>query len=115
LSFFYTYGIDNLMMQACPFCGHHLQEALTDGLTNCAHCDRVFDSSEFNQLLAAAWQLRRQHWTLPQLEWHLKLDPALAILVYTFVHDHSYSHDEFSKLLKRLGVANKSYINYDEQ
>jgi hypothetical protein len=103
------------MMQACPFCGHHLQEALTDGLTNCAHCDRVFDSSEFNQLLAAAWQLRRQHWTLPQLEWHLKLDPALAILVYTFVHDHSYSHDEFSKLLKRLGVANKSYINYDEQ
>lgn len=88
---------------------------MTDGLTNCAHCERVFDSSELNQLLSAAWQVRRHHWTQSQLEWHTKLDPSLAILVYTFVHDHSYSHDEFTKLLKRLGVAHKSYIKYTDE
>lgn len=35
-----------------------------------------------------------------------------AILVSTFVGDHGYTHDEFQKLLKKLGVAQKAYINY---
>lgn len=102
------------MIQVCPHCGFELLHSLTDGLTNCSHCTQVFDSSDLNQLLAAAWQVRRQHLSLEQLKWHTKLDQDLSILVYTYVVEYGYSHEDFHKLLKRLGVAHKSYINYAE-
>lgn len=108
-------GIHSLMIQVCPHCGYQLQHILKDGLTNCVHCNQVFDSSDLNQLLSAAWHIRRQNWSLEQLKWHLKMDDALAILVYTFVADHGYTHEEFLKLLKKLGVAHKSYIKYDNE
>jgi len=100
------------MIQVCPFCGHELETALTDGLTHCAHCNQNLDSSDLNQLLAAGWQIRKHHYSLEQIKHIAKLNDDFAILVYTFVGEYGYSHDEFFKLLRKLGVAHKSYINF---
>jgi len=100
------------MIHVCPNCGHALHRELNDGLTHCSHCNQLFDSSDFNKLLSAAWQVRREHLTLEQVKWQLKLGDDLSILVYTFVNDYGYTHEEFIKLLKKLGVAHKAYIDY---
>lgn len=100
------------MIQVCPNCGHSLQRQLTDGMTHCGHCNQVFDSSDYNKLLSAAWQVRRENLSLEQMKWQLKMDEDLSILVHTFVHDCGYTHEEFCKLLKKLGVARKAYLDY---
>jgi hypothetical protein len=41
-------------------------------------------------------------------------DEDLAVLVYSFVNDHEYTHDEFIKALKKFGIAHKSYIDYSK-
>jgi uncharacterized membrane protein YvbJ len=102
------------MIQVCPNCGHTLQKQLNDGLTNCSHCNQIFDSSNYNRLLAAAWQTRKENLSLEQIKWQLKLGDDFSILVYTFVVEYEYSHDEFIHLLKKLGVANKAYIEFSE-
>ena len=99
------------MIQVCPNCGHELKLGLSDGLTHCSHCNQVFDSSDYNRLLAAAWQIRRENMSLEQLKWQLKLGDDFSILVHTFVNDHGYSHDDFIRLLKKLGVSNKAYLS----
>jgi len=101
------------MIHVCPFCGNELQAALTDGLTHCSHCGQIIDSSDLNQLLAAGWQVRKNHYSVEQIKHFAKLPDAFAVLVHTFVADCGYSHDEFFKFLRRLGVAHKSYINYE--
>ena len=110
--FFRWQCINKSMIQVCPNCGHSLQRELNDGLTHCTHCNQLFDSSDYNRLLSAAWQVRREHLSLEQIRWQLKLDNDLCILVNTYINDYGYSHDEFVKLLKKLGVANKAYLNY---
>lgn len=102
------------MLKNCPHCGCELQIELKDGLADCARCKRVFDSSDFNQLLAAAWQVRKNKTSVDQLQSQLNLDSDFSILVYTFVEEHCYGHEEFFALLKKLGVANKSYVKYSE-
>lgn len=94
-------------------CGQELGERLSDGLSHCLRCNHIFDSSDLNNLLAAGWQCRKNHYSLEQLKCNCKLDEEMAILVYTFVADNGYSHEEFLRLLRKLGVANKSYIKYD--
>lgn len=101
------------MIHVCPNCGYSLPHQLTDGLTHCCHCNQVFDSSDYNMLLSAAWQVRRENMNLEKMKWLLKLDEDLCIFVQTFVCDYGYTHEDFSKLLKKLGVANKSYIIHD--
>lgn len=101
------------MIHVCPFCGHELETALTDGLTHCAHCNHVVESSDLNQLLAAGWQTRKHHYSLEQIKHIVKLTDDYAILVYTYVSDYGYSQEEFFRLLKKLGVAHKSYIKYN--
>lgn len=102
------------MLKLCPHCGDHLQIELQDGLADCGRCKRVFDSSDFNQLLSAAWCVRRQKISLEQLQSELKLDQDLSILVYTYVEEHCYGHEEFLALLKKLGVSNKAYLKYSD-
>lgn len=109
---FYLFDIHISMLKFCPHCGNELQIELIDGLADCARCKRVFDSSDCNQLLSAAWQMRRQKLSLEQLQTELKLDNDFSILVYAFVEEHCYGHEEFLGLLKKLGVANKSYVKY---
>ena len=103
-----------VMIQVCPHCGFELPCELNDGLTHCSHCNQIFDSSDYNQLLAAAWLVRKKGFTVDQIKWYLKLPDELAILVYTFISDYGYSNQEFAKVLKRLGVAHKSYIQHSE-
>lgn len=100
------------MIYACPNCGHSLPRQLNDGLSHCNHCNRIFDSSDYNRLLSAAWMVRRDRMTMEQLMFHAHLPEDEAILVMTFVGDNCYSHEDFQKFLKKLGVAQKAYINY---
>ena len=101
------------MILACPHCGFDLHHELKDGLTQCSNCNQLVESSDFHKLLSASWLVRKNHFSLEQLKYHLKIDDEFAILAYTFVNEHSYSHQDFIALLKKLGVANKSYIKYE--
>lgn len=100
------------MIYVCPNCGHSLHRQLNDGLAHCSHCNRIFDSSDFNRLLAAAWLVRRENLDVEQTIFRTRLSEDEAILVCTFVGDHGYTHEEFIRVLKKLGVAHKSYIDY---
>lgn len=100
------------MIQVCPQCGHELVFELNDGLGQCNHCNQIFDSSDYNKLLSASWQVKKENLSLEKIKWQLKLDDDFAILVYTYIYEYNYSHDDFVKLLKKLGVSNKSYIKY---
>ena len=99
-------------MQVCPYCGQILHQVLKDGITNCLNCNQLFDSSDYNFILSAAWQVRKNNLSYERMKSELKLDEDFCILVQAFVGDYDYSHDEFVKVLKKLGVANKSYIDY---
>lgn len=79
-----------------------MQKELNDGISHCKHCNKVFDSNVFNEILSAAWQLKKQNFNLEQLEWQTKLDKDLLDFVYYFVYTLEYSHDELFKLLKKF-------------
>ena len=96
------------MIYLCPFCGNQLADALHDGVADCPHCHRVFDSSKYNQLLFGSWVMRKNPSVgLDQFKFMTKLEPADALFVHTFVGEHLYTHDEFQKYLKSLGVSTK--------
>jgi len=93
------------MIVTCPHCGSSIPDALNDGLAACCHCNRVFDSSLYNSLLSASWYVRNhQCYGVDQLISDTKLSEPEAILVYAFVGENGYSHDEFVKVLKQLGI-----------
>lgn len=97
------------MIYTCPHCGHAIPERLVDGLASCTHCNRVFDSSLHNRLLAASWLVRNNSYHgVDQLISDTKLPEHEAILVYSFVGENLYSHDEFQKVLKSLGIDRKA-------
>lgn len=94
------------MILVCPFCGTAIPEVLINGLASCTHCQRVFTSSTSNRLLAASWLVRKNKYHgINQLISDTKLSEHEAILVYSLVEDNCYSHDEFQKALKELGIT----------
>lgn len=96
------------MMYFCPFCGKKLERELRDGIADCSHCHRVFDSSKYHQLLSASHVLRHNLQVgLDKLKSMTKLSDGDALLVYTFVAENFYSHDDFQAYLKSLGVSSK--------
>ena len=95
------------MINVCPNCGHELPHELNDGLTHCLHCHHLIDSSDYNKLLAAAWQTRKENLSLEQVKWQTKLDEELSIFVYTFVQEYGYSIHEFMVVLNKFGVSKK--------
>jgi hypothetical protein len=96
------------MIHLCPFCGSQLGQPLRDGIADCSHCHRVFDSSKYNRLLSASWAIRHQpHIGIDQFRHLTKLSESDTLFVYTFVAENLYSHDEFQAYLKDLGVKNK--------
>jgi hypothetical protein len=98
-------SIHKVMMLTCPHCGSSIPEALNDGLAACCHCNRVFDSSLYNSLLSASWYVRKNRCHgVDQLISDTKLSESEAILVYAFVSENNYSHDEFQKALGQLGI-----------
>jgi hypothetical protein len=95
------------MIEYCPFCGHSLLRPLKDGIATCTHCSRVFDSCPFNRLLSAGWLMRKKGYdSVEELE-RAGIDPDEAILVNGFVGENGFSHEEFFKVLRKLGVSEK--------
>ena len=109
MSLFFLFECINIltMITVCPHCGFSLSRELIDGMTSCQHCNRIFESNCINRLLAGAWSLRRENTSFEQFKFDTKLNDYEAILIYAFIVDHGYSHDEFIKALKNLGVSNK--------
>lgn len=93
------------MIQHCPHCGTSLPQQLKSGLSHCSHCNQVFDTSDYNVLLAAAWQIRKGNFSFERLKWELKLDDEFLIFAFAFVADHGYNHDEFIRLLNRFNIS----------
>jgi Zn-finger protein len=85
----------------CPFCGHNLISRLHDGISNCVNCHRVFDTSQTNRILSAAWHVRRQHLTeIEDLKSNNCLSDQEIDLVLQYVIEKGYTHDEFLKIVK---------------
>lgn len=94
-----------VMILVCPHCGTGIPEGLSDGIASCLHCHRVFDSNLSNRLLSASWLVRKNKYHgVEELISDTKLAEHEAILVYSLVEDNSYSHDEFQKAIKELGI-----------
>lgn len=93
------------MISVCPNCGHVLSRALNDGFTICGNCNKIFDTSTFNRLSAAAWMLQREpHLDMNKLKHETKLSDEEIILTYAFFHAE-YSVQEFQKALKDFGIV----------
>jgi len=96
------------MINVCPFCGKFLAEALVSaGLTACLNCNKIIESSLYNRLLSAGWEVRKGNHDLSRLKFDQKLSEEEAILVLAFVLDHGFSHDDFQKALKKLGIKDQ--------
>ncbi len=97
--------IYKVMMTACPHCGFSI-DGLRDGIASCSHCNRVFDSSLSNRLLSTSWLIRQHKYHgIDQLMSDTKIPEHEAIMVYSFVGESGYSHDEFISVLKQLGIS----------
>ena len=93
------------MILVCPHCGTEIPEILKDGLASCINCHRIFESSITNRLLSASWLMRKNRYHgVDELISDTKLPEHEAIIVYSLVEDNSYSHDEFQKAIKELGI-----------
>ncbi len=86
-------------MNVFPVCGKKLTTTLLDGISRCSFCGLVFDSNVFNQLLSAAWQIRKHNLNEKQIKEKINLSSNLLRFVFYFVSVLGYSHDEFKLLL----------------
>ena len=87
-------------MEYCPFCGHLLEEILTDGISSCLNCHRVFDSSKKNRLLSAAWAIRRTVCEdISELKHFDYFSSEEIKVLYEYIIDKQYTHDEFLKVI----------------
>lgn len=84
----------------CPYCGHILEQPLLDGISTCSNCNRIFDSSDHNRILSAAWHARRTCVTLEDLERFDYLTGDQIKFIEDYVVDSGYTHDELLKFLK---------------
>lgn len=96
-------------MYLCPFCGTQLDRELRgDGIADCLHCHRIFNSSKYNELLSASWVLRKSPNTgMDKFLFLTKLSEQDGIFVYAFIAENLYSHDEFQSYLKTLKISEK--------
>lgn len=92
-------------MIMCPFCGHVLPNPLKDGVASCLNCSRLFDSTNFNRLLSAAWLVRKQNICDDERLIAYGFSPVESALIIKLVADMGYSHDELIKALDHLGIS----------
>jgi hypothetical protein len=105
LPLFVLMCIYKFVILVCPHCGTQIPEILQDGLASCTNCHRIFESNTFNRLLSASWLIRKNRYHgIDQLISDTKLAEHEAILVYSLVEDNSYSHEDFQKAIKELGI-----------
>lgn len=92
------------MITHCPFCGHTLPQSISNGISSCNNCWRVFDSSIYNRLLSASWVCRRHHVTSEERLVHqYGYSQEEAEFVIKYVVDECCGHEEFRKLLVEKG------------
>lgn len=90
------------MIFICPFCGSRLSKPLTDGITTCDHCDRIFDSSSKYKILSAAWWIRKNNiWDITAVSAAFELDQKESELVDELIINQELSHDEFIQIVKQ--------------
>lgn len=92
-------------MVCCPFCGFSIRPVL-HGISSCNNCKRVFDSCPFNRLLSAAWLVRRQR--IPSAEFLIHrfgFSQKEAELIFTYVAEKCFVHEEFIRILKELAIS----------
>ena len=90
------------MIRLCPFCGWKLIQPLCCGITTCNHCNRLFNSSEYNQVLSAAWMVRRWHIDdYLYLQTKFDFPQEICSLVRYYVIDLGYSHDDLVRVLDK--------------
>lgn len=89
------------MINYCPFCGHNLPTAIVHGITSCNNCRRVFDSSQFNKLLSAAWLVRKRNIDSEEYLIQFGYTKEESELLIKFVFEGCYSHEDFMALLKK--------------
>lgn len=86
-------------INVCPNCGKNLECQLISGISSCSNCEKVFDSSEYQVVLAAAWQARNQNFSVSEIQKHTGLDSLLAQFVFS---NSCLSHEELVLLIHRL-------------
>jgi hypothetical protein len=89
----------------CPHCGHSLHHVVVHGITSCSNCNRVFDTNPFNRLLSASWLVRRKNIMAEESLMQYGYTKEEAQLVLEAVVDNCFTHEDFVKLLKELGVS----------
>lgn len=86
------------MIRICPFCGHKLKNCISEGITTCSNCERVFDSSRKNKILSASWMVRKWHADLENLD----LKEEDKKIIQDYIVEKLFSHDEFLKVIDKL-------------
>jgi hypothetical protein len=99
-----------MMINYCPECGHNLPQPIFHGITSCNNCRRVFDSSQFNKLLSAAWLVRKRNIDSEDYLVQFGYTKEEADLLVKFVHECCYSHEDFKDLLKNQETS----VTYEE-
>ena len=98
----------------CPHCGFSLKHPISDGITSCRNCNRIFDTNPLNRVLSAGWFARKSHLRTIDLLLQYGFSFFEADLVYTYVIEQCLPHEEFSKVLLGLGISTKYEICIDE-
>jgi hypothetical protein len=82
-----------------------LSKILSDGISTCDHCDRVFDSSNYHKALSAAWVVRRWYVYDPEQLRKFGFSDFIVDLVCDCVIEQGMCHDEFLRELQRLDLC----------
>ena len=93
------------MILLCPHCGRKLNKILKDGITTCESCKRIFDSSDYNTLLSAAWICRRWHVPAVTAQKHCVLTNLQTDMIDCYICKEGLTHDEFIHLLGVISVG----------
>lgn len=87
------------MIVLCPYCGEKLDKKLTEGITSCDNCLRVFDSSSFHRVLSAFWVVKKWNWCETSIQAKFNLTPEELLIVSELIVNQ-YTYDEFFNILK---------------
>ena len=115
------------MINYCPYCGRKISRVIVDGITTCNNCQRVFDSSPYHRILAAAWLIRRQDvYDIETVQSICNLTSCEAGIVKKYVIDangntdkrnylrrtfvDSYCNETWISPLCKINCKNKEYV-----
>jgi hypothetical protein len=87
------------MLNRCPYCGNKLARPIRNGIKSCPHCHSFFTTTKNNQLLSAAWELRKSRTNLEQFKFYNELSDDESSWLYHFVVEEGYTHDEMCKII----------------